>query len=116
MVSGRETPSRTNCELLLACDDRVTLAPDALIVSDRVCVVPTGTSPKLSEAGATVSFPVLEVAAPASPVPMRSKSRVELEALLVAVDFASLHPAAVGWNLTLTAMLLRAARVNGNVN
>jgi hypothetical protein len=33
MVNGKETPVRTNCELLLASADTVTLAPLALMVT-----------------------------------------------------------------------------------
>ena len=32
IVSGRETPRRANCELLLTSDDTLTLAPVALMV------------------------------------------------------------------------------------
>jgi hypothetical protein len=55
IVNGKEAPFKTNCELLLLAEDTVTVAPTALIVIGSVCVVPTGTLPKLSGAGAMVS-------------------------------------------------------------
>src|ERR1700733_15280035 len=51
IVNGRETPCRTNCELLLESADTVTLAPVALMVMASVPVAPTLTSPKFTDVG-----------------------------------------------------------------
>jgi hypothetical protein len=42
--------------LLLLSDDTVTAPPEALMVIDWVAVVPTGTLPKFTDEGATVSW------------------------------------------------------------
>jgi len=70
IVNGKKAPFRTNWELLLVAEDTVTLAPAALMVIGRVCVVFTSTSPKFSGAGAMSNWPA-EVGVP---VPLRGMS------------------------------------------
>lgn len=72
MVMGKLAPCRANCELLLLSADTVTGAPEALMVMVCVCVLPTGTLPKLTTAGLTVNW--LEAAA-VVPVPVKGTLR-----------------------------------------
>jgi hypothetical protein len=111
MVSGNAAPSRTNCELLLLSDDTVTGAPEALIVIDSVCVVPTGTLPKLTAAGLTVNWLV----AIAVPVPVSDSAADELVALLAKASAPDSAPLLVGLNATLKDKLWPAAMVNGKL-
>ena len=57
--------------MLLLSDDRVTAAPEALKVIAWVAVVPTGTLPKFTDEGATVSW----AEAGAVPVPLNGTFR-----------------------------------------
>src|SRR6202050_5121864 len=76
MVNGRETPCRTNCDLLLESEETVTLAPVALRVMASVPVAPTLTSPTFSDGGVMLSFPAVVVVVP---VPLRGTSRFSSE-------------------------------------
>ncbi len=111
MVNGKEAPFRTNCELLLASEDTVTLAPLALIVMAWVPVAPTLTLPKFNEAGAMVSCPVVVVVVP---VPLTDKLRPgPFEALLVNDNDPVTAPLLVGLNAALNDELFPAAIVKG---
>jgi len=57
IVTGKETPSKPNWELLLAAEVTVTGAPVALRIMDCVPVFPTVTLPKFSGAGAIDNCP-----------------------------------------------------------
>lgn len=111
MVIGNAAPSRINRELLLLSDDTVTAAPEALIVIDSVCVVPTGTLPKLTTAGLTVNWLV----AAAVPVPVRDSAAEELEALLAKDSEPDSAPLLVGLKATLNDKLWPAAMVKGKL-
>ncbi|MGB0013396.1 MAG: hypothetical protein WBQ03_17435 [Candidatus Sulfotelmatobacter sp.] len=64
---------------------------------DSVCVVPTGTLPKLTTAGLTVNWLV----AVAVPVPVSDSAADELEALLAKESEPDSAPLLVGLNATL---------------
>lgn len=66
-MRGNATPEIANCELLLEAEDTVTLLPVAVIVEDRVLVLPTSTFPNASELGLKVSWPAVLLA----PLPVR---------------------------------------------
>jgi hypothetical protein len=51
-----------------------------------------------------------------APVPASSTLRTELEALLVNVAYAPVHPVVVGEKFKFSAMLFPAGRINGKVN
>src|SRR5262249_19042814 len=61
IVSGKVTPNRANCELLLEAELIVTSPPVALKLSPCVPVDPTATLPKFSVPGAIASAPTVPV-------------------------------------------------------
>src|SRR5271166_270393 len=71
MVNGKEAPSSTNWELLLAAEETVTLAPLAVMVRGWSAWVPTVTLPKVRGAGAITNWP----AAVLPPVPVSGMVR-----------------------------------------
>jgi hypothetical protein len=105
IVSGKEVPVRTNCALLLLAEDMVTLAPEAPMLTGKVCVVPSATLPKLSSAGVKVNWPMV------APVPVRGMDSAGPSTKrlppIVAVD--------CGVNETSNVMLCPGSRVTGSV-
>lgn len=113
IVNGKVAPSRTNCELLLASADTVTLAPLALMLMACVPVAPTLTSPKLTDEGVMLNFPAVVVVVP---VPLSGTLNLGLfEELLVNDNEPETTPLAVGLKATLYDRLFPAGIVNGNV-
>src|SRR5271157_5655697 len=88
----------------------VTLVPPVLVtVSERDCLFPTVTLPKLRLAG-------FEPRSPGEiPVPDRGTARVGFEAFEVTVTFPLALPAAVGVNVTVKLALCPAVSVTGVV-
>ena len=78
-------------------------------VSDRDCLFPMVTLPKLRDVGSAPSVPG------ATPVPDRGMVRVGFEALEVIVRFPLALPADDGANETLKVALCPAVRVTGVV-
>jgi hypothetical protein len=78
-------------------------------VSDRVCVVPTGTLPKARLVGFDASAP------DAVPVPVNGIVSVGFDAFEVMVTLPLTAPAAVGVNNTLKLALWPAVSVTGAV-
>ena len=88
----------------------MTLVPPVFItVSDRDCLFPMVTLPKLRDVGSAPSVPG------ATPVPDRGMVRVGFEALEVIVRFPLALPADDGANETLKVALCPADRVSGTV-
>jgi hypothetical protein len=106
IVNGKEAPSRTNWELLLASEETVTLAPLALNVMACVLVVPTVTSPKFTGAGATESFPAVVIV----PIPLSGTSRLGPETKML----PPLVPADRGAKVECSVMLCPPFRVIGS--
>jgi hypothetical protein len=109
MVNGRETPCRTNRELLLESADTVTFAPLALMVMGLLPVAPTLTLPKFTAPGVILNRPAAVVFVPV-PVPVRGTSRFSLRTKRL--------PALVrddgGTKVTVTVVLCPACKVMGN--
>jgi hypothetical protein len=78
-------------------------------VSERVCLTPTVTLPKLRLAGLEASGPAVE------PVPDRGIVKVGFDPLDVSVTVPLTVPAAVGMNETLKVVLWPPVRVTGEV-
>src|SRR5271168_1930491 len=88
----------------------VTLDPPVLVtVSDRVCLLPTVTVPKLKVVGLDASEPA------AAPVPDSGMVNVGFDAVEVMVIVPLTAPAAVGANETLNVALCPPVRVTGAV-
>src|SRR5271170_3196559 len=87
----------------------VTLPPEALRVTGRVCVVPTVTLPKLSGAGAIANWP--GVGAAAVPIPARGMAAASGPERTGRPPF---KPVAAGQKVTLNVHLGPEVRLNGN--
>jgi hypothetical protein len=88
----------------------VTLEPPVFVtVSDKVCLLPTCTLPKLRLLGLDPSAPA------AIPIPDSGTVRVGFEAFEVTVTFPLAAPSDVGLNETLKLALCPAASVTGAV-
>lgn len=88
----------------------VTLDPPVFVtVSERVCLLPTETDPKLRLVGLDVSAPA------AAPVPESEMFNVGFDAVEVIVIVPEAAPAAVGANETLKVAFCPAVRVTGAV-
>jgi hypothetical protein len=79
-------------------------------VSERVCLLPTATLPKLRLVGFDVSVPET-----AAPVPERGMFNVGFDAVEVSVTVPETAPAAVGANETLNVAVCPAVSVTGAV-
>ena len=109
-VTGVAIPLRLNPDPLAAAAEIVTLDPPVFVtVSDRVCLTPTCTLPKLRLVGFDPSVP----ATTAVPVPDRGMVKVGLDAFEVMVTLPLAAPAAVGVNETLKLVLWPAVSVTG---
>jgi hypothetical protein len=108
IVNGKEAPFKTNWELLLLTEDTVTLVPAALMVIGRVCVVPSATSPKFSDAGAMVNW----LEAVVVPVPVRGMAAI---AGPETSKLPPVMPADFGEKVTFSVTLCPAPRIKGNV-
>jgi hypothetical protein len=100
-VTGAVIPVRLNpAPLVIATWEMVKLAPPVFVtVSDRVCLLPTCTVPKLKLVGLEVRGPA------AAPVPDRAMFNVGFDAVELIVMVPLAAPAAVGANETLKVAL-----------
>jgi len=99
-VTGVVIPLRVNPEPLIVAEEIVTLAPPVLvIVSDRDCLFPTVTLPKLRLVGFAPSAPG------ATPVPDKGIARVGLEAFEVSVTLPVTLPVDAGVKATVKVVL-----------
>src|SRR5277367_743292 len=107
IVTGKETPSKPNRELLLDAEVMVTGAPVAVTIMDCVPVFPTVTLPKFSGAGAIDNCPLALAPVPVSGMvtPPFGKIRLALAA-----------PPACGLNVTLKVRVCFGASTIGRFN
>src|ERR1700674_5447962 len=109
-VTGALTPVRLYPVPLIPTWEIVTLEPPVLVtVSDKDCLLPTITLPKLSLVGFDPSAPG------ATPVPDNGMVSVGLEAFEVIVTLPLTLPADAGVNVTVNAALWPAVSVTGAV-
>lgn len=107
-VTGTVIPLTLNPAPLAVSEEIVELMPPTLVnVSDSVCVVDTGTLPKLRVVGFDTSVPG-DV-----PVPVRAIVKVGFDALEVTVTLPLLAPLDSGVNETLNVALCPAVSVTG---
>jgi hypothetical protein len=107
MVTGKESPLKTNSGLLLVPEDTTTLVPVALSVPVLLLVVPTVTLPKFSVDGETDNDPA------ALPLPA---SEMLIVGLVETTEMAPLAlPALRGANTELKVTLWPAVNVRGAV-
>jgi hypothetical protein len=109
-VTGVVIPLKLNPEPLIPTDEIVTVVPPVLVtVSDRDCLFPTVTLPKLRLVGFAPSVPGV------TPLPDKGMVRLGFEALDVIVRLPLALPADDGVNETLKVALCPAVRVTGVV-
>jgi hypothetical protein len=107
-VTGTVIPLTLNPAPLAVTEEIVELVPPTLVkVSDRVCVVDTGTLPKLSVVGFDTKVPG-EV-----PVPVSAIVNVGFDASELTVTLPLLAPLDSGVNETLNVALCPAVKVTG---
>jgi hypothetical protein len=110
-VTGVVMPVRLKPEPLAATCEIVTLPLPVLVtVSERVCLLPTATLPKLRLVGFEVSVPET-----AAPVPESGMFNVGFDAFEVTATLPLTAPAAVGANETLKVALCPEVSVTGAV-
>jgi hypothetical protein len=109
-VTGVVIPLKLNPEPLIPTDEIVTVVPPVFVtVSDRVCLFPTVTVPKLRLVGLAPSVPGV------TPLPDKGMVRLGFEALDVIVRLPLAPPADDGVNETLKVALCPAVNVTGVV-
>jgi hypothetical protein len=109
-VTGVVIPLKLNPEPLIPTDEIVTVVPPVLVtVSDRDCLFPTVTLPKLRLVGLAPSVPGV------TPLPDNGTVRLGFEALDVIVRLPLALPADDGVNETLNVALCPAVSVTGVV-
>jgi hypothetical protein len=109
MLNGKDTPLRTNSELVEVAEDTVTLEPLALNVPVLLRLDPTTTLPKLTDPGETDSWPALV------PVADNATLTFGLEALDARFSVPLAAPADFGANEMESVRLCPAVRVCGSV-
>lgn len=108
MVMGKVRPPSVNTELLELADDNTTLPPLAVRFPPWLEVLSTFTLPKLSEDGVTLRVPTGVV-----PLPESATFTDGSEAFEVIDSVALSAPETVGANVTVSAAVVPAFRVNG---
>jgi len=108
IVTGKVRPPSVKTELLEVADDSTTLPPLALRLPLWLEVVSTFTLPKLIEVGVTLRLPTAVV-----PVPESATLTDGSDAFEVIDSVALSAPEAVGANVTVSAAVVPAFRVNG---
>jgi hypothetical protein len=109
-VTGVVIPLSANPAPVIVAEEIVTLAPPVLVtISDRDCLLPTVTLPKLRLVGFAPSAPG------ATPVPDKGIIRVGLDAFEVIVTLPETLPADAGVKVTVNVVLCPAVSVTGVV-
>jgi hypothetical protein len=109
-VTGVVIPLRVKPAPLIVAEEIVTLTPPVLVtVSDRDCLFPTVTLPKLRLVGFAPKAPGV------TPVPDKGIVRVGLDAFEVSVTLPVTLPADAGLKVTVKVVLCPAVRVTGVV-